>query len=326
MCAPVPSKSIVSPSCARRTCSFTPFHWSAGLRQQQLELVVGVVRIVVEEHDRAHLGLARERHRVLDARVAPTDVVRVLLVAVLRVVEQHVDIACDVVAADPLARLLVQVDPEGGLVVGEVGERAPTLLDAVADRGPLVRHLAGPNGRRADRHALLGGVMEGDPRRDVDQPDREQRGREIDGDALGQALYRRGRPPEMDLGAGDEERTEEPEPLQMIEMQMGEEDVQLARGLGAHGDAQRAQSGAGVEDERVPALEPDLQARGVAAVADRLGAWRGQRTTASPDVCLHQAFSPVGATSQNTDTTPCISFVVPNNGYAVASTRRRTPS
>ena len=78
------------PSCARQTSSPTSVALPPRVLEQRLELVVGVVRVVVEQHRLADLGLVREADDVLDARVPPADVVRVLVVAVLRVVQQHV--------------------------------------------------------------------------------------------------------------------------------------------------------------------------------------------------------------------------------------------
>ena len=57
---------------------------------------------------------------VADARVAPPDVARVLVVAVLRVVEQHVGAVGEVVAADPVGRLVGEVAADRRLVVGQV--------------------------------------------------------------------------------------------------------------------------------------------------------------------------------------------------------------
>jgi hypothetical protein len=67
------------------------------------------------------------------------------------------------------------MDPDRGLMIREVDERPPVLLDAVSHRGSLVRDLARPNRRRADPHRFLGRVMERDVGRDVAQAHREQR-------------------------------------------------------------------------------------------------------------------------------------------------------
>ena len=47
-----------------------------------------------------------------------------------------------------------EIAAERRLVIGEVHERAPVLLDPVADRRALMRHLRGADRRRADRHRL----------------------------------------------------------------------------------------------------------------------------------------------------------------------------
>ena len=150
------------------------------------EVVVAVVRVVVEQDEFGHLGLVRELDGVADRRVSPADVLRVLLVQVLRVVEQHVDAAREVVATDPRRRLLGEPDAERRLVVGEVRDGPPVLLDAVADRRALVHHLGGPDRRRPDRIRGLGRVVEREPRRDVPQV--------APGTAAATGTWRRARP------------------------------------------------------------------------------------------------------------------------------------
>ena len=129
----------------------------------------------------------------------------------------------------------------------------------------------------------------------------------------------------MDVEAGREQRAEEAEPLQVVHVQVREHDVELDRQVVLHRDAERPHTGARVEHQRVPALEPDLDTRRVAAVLHRVGAGRRDRTATAPHAGEHQPWSSAAATSQNTATTPCISPVAPSNGYAVASYMRRTP-
>ena len=112
----------------------------------------------------------------------------------------------------------------------------------------------------------------------------------------------------------------------MIEVQVGEQDVQLGRPLGLHGHAEGSQTGSRVEDERVTARQADLDARRVAAVTDRVGARGGHRPATAPDAGAHQTPSRSPATSQKTATTPCISSSVAKRGYAVAWYARRVPS
>ena len=67
---------------------------------------------------------------------------RVLVVTVLRVVEQDVGVVRDVVAADPLVGLVDEMAADRGLVVREVDEHRAVLLDAVRHGGPWCVTLA----------------------------------------------------------------------------------------------------------------------------------------------------------------------------------------
>ena len=114
-------------------------------------------------------------------------------------------------------------------------------------------------------------VVEDEARRDVGEVHREQRRREVDRDALFEALHRRRRPPEVHLESGIEQRAEEPEALQVIEVQVRQHDVQLAI-VAVHAHTERTHPGARVEHDPVAAVEPHLDAARVAAVAHGVGA------------------------------------------------------
>ena len=124
----------------------------------------------------------------------------------------------------------------------------------------------------------------------------------------------------MDVDAGPEQGPEEPEALQVIEVQVGQQDVELVDGLVLHRHAEGPQAGAGVEHEDGTVGEAYLHTRRVAAVAHGVWAGRRQRAACPPDARLHQLVS------QKTVTTPCMSSEAPKSGYAVTSTLRRTPS
>ena len=68
----------------------------------RVEHCVRVKRVVVEEQGPPGADPVGERERVLERRVAPADVGRVLLVGVLAVVDQEIGVAGKVVAGDPL--------------------------------------------------------------------------------------------------------------------------------------------------------------------------------------------------------------------------------
>ena len=112
------------PSWARQTLSPAVCQRCFVVVEQRFELFVGVVRIVVEQHDLIDVELARELDDVVDARVAPPDMRRILPVPVLRVVEQDIGVVRDFVAADPVGRLPLEIAADRRFVVGEVREHA----------------------------------------------------------------------------------------------------------------------------------------------------------------------------------------------------------
>ncbi len=122
----------------------------------------------------------------------------------------------------------------------------------------------------------------------------------------------------MDLQPGREEGTKEPKTLQVVEMKMGEQDMQLYGQVIVHHHTKRAYAGTGIENEGVTARQANFDTRGIPAIAHRVCSRCGYRTAASPHSGSHQG-SRASDASQNTATTPCISPVAPNNGYAVAS-------
>src|SRR6266545_8391311 len=101
------------------------------------------------------------------------------------------------------------------------------FLDPVADGGSLVGDFRRSNGCGPNCDCLFRRVMEGDVSRDIRQADRKQWRGEVDGDALGEALHRRWRPPNVHVDAASKQRAEEAESLEMVEMQMRQHDVDL---------------------------------------------------------------------------------------------------
>src|SRR5437899_1017164 len=76
---------------------------------------------------------------------------------------------------------------------------------------------------------------------------------------------------------------EEAEALHMVEMEVGETDVEQARIALGQPLAELANSGAGIEDQSGAVGELDLDTGGVAAVTDGRGSRRGQRSPRAPD-------------------------------------------
>ena len=123
----------------------------------------------------------------------------------------------------------------------------------------------------------------------------------------------------MHLESGIEQRAEEPEALQVIEMQVRQHDVQLAI-VTVDVHTERTHPGARVEHEPVAAVEHHLDAARVAAVADGVGAGCRQTAATAPDLRPHDGAPSWLFSCQNTVTTPCSSSAAPTSGYAVACT------
>ena len=110
--------------------------------------------------------------------------------------------------------------------------------------------------------------------------ERCERWGEVAGEALGERLGV-GWPPDDDLGVGHEEGCEEHQPLDVVEVEVGEEDVDAPCSAGEP-EPEGADARAGVEHEQPPVRERHLEAGGIAAVAVRRGARRGNRAAARP--------------------------------------------
>src|SRR5689334_13332758 len=250
-------------------------------------------------------GPPREAERVRGGRVAPADVVGVLGVGVLAVVDQQRGVAGEGEAGDPVLLELIEVGPERRLVVGDVGEGGVAVVYPVAEGGPAVGDRGGADAGRADLPLALRAVAEGDVAGKLAYLYRRERGGDVAGDAVAQRGLGRGRPPDHDLGLGTEGGGEEDEALDVVEVEVGEEDVEAGRLVG-QGEAEAADAGAGVERQHRAVSEGDADAGGVAAVADRFRPRGRDRAPRSPELDLHAGSAPLTfARGQKTAIAPC---------------------
>ena len=292
----------------------------------RLERAVRPLRLVVEEHQAARTDRPAESDRIVDARVPPPDLRLVLLVEVLRVVQDDVGARGQRATRDPVRRPVG--DPgQHGLVVGQVGEARRAGLDPVAERRPGVQDEVGAERDPVRFPALARQVMEPDLGRDVAEVEWEQRWRERPQDPLAQADHRRARPPDVEGHLGVPERREEPEALEVVEMEVGQEEVDSTRPAPGEVEAELADSGPGVQHQGRVVAERDLDAGRVAAVPDGLRPGRRHRAAASPDLHLRRHLVLVGSyVRQKITTAPTNSSVCAKSGNAVASSSRSTPS
>src|SRR5256885_2220566 len=91
----------------------------------------------------------------------------------------------------------------------------------------------------------------------------------------------------MELGLRRPDRREESRSLDVVDMQVGEEQIDPRWWVGGELDAEGPRAGPRIEDQHPAVGGPDLDAGGVAAVAHRAGARSGDRTAAPPDPDAH---------------------------------------
>ncbi len=119
------------------------------------EVLVAVVRIVVEEQESLRGRETSEVGDVLRAGVSEPGTVRVLLLGVLAVVDQHVGPVRDLETRHPLGLHRGEIDRERRLVIGEIGEAAAPVLDPVAHGGTSMDDRPGDDRRGAEHPRLV---------------------------------------------------------------------------------------------------------------------------------------------------------------------------
>ena len=95
-------------------------------------------------------------------------------------------------------------------------------------------------------------------------------------------------PPDLDADAVIPERREEAEALEVVEVQVGQEEVDRAVCRVEEVEAKRADTGAGIQDERRVVVEQHLDAGRVAAVRHGVGAGGRNRASTAPDLQAHR--------------------------------------
>ena len=207
-------------------------------------------------------------------------------------------------------------------MVGQVDEHASLFLDPVADRWAAVLDRFRFDDRATDVPRLAGHVFERGLGGGLRKADREERRRQVPRDPIPERRRRRRWSPEPELPAGPPERCEEAEPLDMIEMEVSETDVEHAVLPFEKPLSELADPGARVEDQSRAVGELELDAGRVAAVSDGRRPRRGERSTRSPDADDHGA----AGSSQKIDMTPTTSSGCERSGNAVTVISWSRPS
>jgi len=154
----------------------------------------------------------------------------------------------------------------------------------------------------------------------VAEVDREEGRREQDADPVAQRPHRRRGAPDREVGLPLPHRREEPEPLDVVEVQMRQEDVHVLRQTAVEVPAELPDPRARVEDEQGVVVGPQRHAGRVPAVAHRGRPGRGHGAAAAPDP-ERQHYR-----GQKMAMTPIGSVALASRGIAVTSIVRRTSS
>jgi len=236
-----------------------------------------VVRVVVEHDEALRPGLAAQAQAFLPGRVAPGLEARVFLVGVHAVVDHQVG------ALDEPEHVAVGLAGHV-LGVGEVAKRLAAELDAIAGRAVGMVERRGlqldarPRAQRlaAREVAVLHAGVE-----DLRGHRKERRHHEFREHALQRQALAQVPGPQAKAVFRLEERPEEGQAADMVEMRVREEQIGVER-LSLEGLAQIPDAGAGVEEQQ-PLAAAHLERGGVAAVARGARAGAGDRAAHAPE-------------------------------------------
>ena len=177
---------------------------------------------------------------------------------------------------------------EAELVVGDVRERASRFLEPVAERRSRVGDARGGDREPVELPRLLAELDELDLRRQLVETAREERRRQVAGDPLGERRALLRRPPDRDRAACGEERRKEPEPFDVVEVQVRKEQVDALGSLPQR-DAEWADPRPGIQDHEPARLRTQLDGGGVPPVPHRALAGCRERPPAAPDGRPHES-------------------------------------
>ncbi len=275
----------------------------ARLACQRFEPRVVVARVVVEQEQTLRSRALREREGVAEARVTPASAGGVFVVGVLGIVDEGGGATREPEPGDPVRRHRGEARAEPGLVVGQVAEAGPGMLDPVAERGSAMGDQRPPHPELAEAPAVRRHLLERDPRGQVSNLNRRERGRQVARQALAQGDSTR-RPPDRDLDLGIEQRREEEQPLDVVEVQVGEQYVQ-SPATAEQVDAKPADAAPRVENQLTAIVPGDLDAGGVPTERRGLRAGRRNRAAHAPRPNPHRPYSCwSGGKGQNTTIAP----------------------
>src|SRR5215210_988512 len=144
-----------------------------------IQSIVGVGGIVMEQKELVSLRAEREQKRIADARVTPSHVRGVILIAELAVVDKQRGSPRQREAGDPIILRDRKGLPKRWLMVRQIGDRGLALVDAVPERHAAVKDPRSLDPRGADLAAVKGELAKAHARRELADLDWRERAREV---------------------------------------------------------------------------------------------------------------------------------------------------
>src|SRR5262245_33790847 len=253
------------------------------------------MRIMVEQSETPGAGGNSVIDGPLGRRVAPTQLLRILLDRILSVVDHQVGVGEELDMASVLT-VHEGLPGEPGrwircvrLVIGRVHDHHTAGLQTVAERESGMVQILRDDAHTADHEAIFDEVVKARCGPEL----RERNGKvvvlHLSGQDPFQLLSDRTRSVDVPYIARHEERREEREALDVIPVGVRDQQMAVARGLapGHQRVSQLVSAGPTVKDQEGPIDASDLYARRVAAIAERGGARLGYGTTGAPEPDLH---------------------------------------
>ena len=225
-------------------------------------------RVVVEHDDPGRLGQADEGGEVRQRGVAPADARRVLLRRVLRVVEEDVGARGRSRSPGMPVSGVRRAGRRQARARGRAREakRAAVLLEPVRSVGPgcVTRSVVTRSDPRSRVAASI--FVEDEVLSSLSEKGRGTAAARDTRRSSRASCPRRAGPQTWRVDSGSKRGVKKPSPCDVIEVQVGEQEMHGLRPLGGERGAERPNSRAGVEDERRARQRAHLDARRVAPV------------------------------------------------------------
>ena len=254
-------------------------------------------RIVVIERKPPHVAANRRIDRELDRAVSPAEVLPVLAERELRVVDQQVGAGDEVgMAAFVGALRRALAGRQLGrvrLVVGGVDEARAVGLDAIAERQRRMVHVVRPDAHVVDLDLAFDQVVVAHPGRELLDRHREVGVLHLARERLADRRPEAARTVDVPLEIGVEQRRQKRQALDVVPVRVADEDVAAPRAvrLGPQRLPEAMRAGTAIEQQQHAAACAHLDARGVAAIADRARPRLGDRAARAPEAYAHVSLS-----------------------------------